>query len=93
MRAFFFGGGGVTLCGNLHLSNIDSSGPWISWMFGFHGFLDFVDFWTGIFGLGFLDLMDFWISRIFGFHGFLDLVDFYSDFGTVCVQGALTSQE
>ena len=48
---FFFG---VTLCGNWHLSNIDSSGPWISWMFGFHGFLDFVDFWTRSFGLGVL---------------------------------------
>ena len=50
----------------------------IGWTYGFHGFLDFKDFW---------------ISWIFGFHGFLDLVDFYSDFGTVCVQGALTSQE
>ena len=70
MRAFFF-------ClfvaasnfGNLHLSNIDSSGPWISWMFGFDGFFDFMDFWTRIFGLGFLDFMYFWIwyfwTRIF----------------------------
>ena len=77
--------------------NIDSSGPWISWMFGFDGFFDFMDFWTRIFGHGFLDFMYFWIwyfwTRIFGFDGFLDLVDFYSDFGTVCVQGALTSQE
>jgi len=62
-------------------------------MFGFHRFLDFVDFWTRIFGLVFLDLMDFWISLIFGIDGFLDFVHFHWELGTVCVQGTLTSQK
>ena len=61
---------------------------WTSWIFGL-GFLDY-DFWTRIFGLVFLDLMDFliffslaaaaagfWISRIFGFDGLLNLKDFW----------------
>ena len=61
-ESLFFGGGGGVRSGNGHLSNIDSSGPWISWMFGFHGFLDFVDFWTRIFGFDrLLDFTDFWI--------------------------------
>ena len=40
-----------------------------------------------IFGLVFLDLMDFWISRIFGFH------NFHWELRTVCVQCTLTSHE
>ena len=53
---------------------IDIYGTLIPLVLGFHGFFDFVDFWTRIFGLGFLDLLDFWISQIVGFHEFLDLV-------------------
>ena len=40
-------------------------------MFGFHGFLDFVDFWTRIFGFdGLVDFTDFLIWWIFGFRTF-----------------------
>ena len=70
------------------MSNIDSSGPWISWMFGFHGFLDFMDFWTRIFGLVFLDLMEFWISLIFGFDGFFGAEGFEGHFLLVFVWSA-----
>ena len=72
---------------------IDICRTLIPLVLGFHGCLDFMDFWTRIFGLGFLDLMDLWISLIFGFDGFLDFVHFHCELGTVCVQGTLTSQK
>ena len=38
-----------------HFVEIDICRTLIPLVLGFHGFLDFVDFWTRIFGLGFLD--------------------------------------
>ena len=47
MRAFFSAAS--------HFVEIDICRTLIPLVLGFHGCLDFMDFWTRVFGLGFLD--------------------------------------
>ena len=58
-----------------HFVEIDICRTLIPLVLGFHGCLDFMDFWTSWNRL--LDLMDFWSSWIFGLDGLMDFTDFW----------------